>query len=85
MKTLTIFVIVLILSGCAQLQHGQVQPVVYKNVKENIMFTTCSGAVEVWNDCYEKAAKTCSKGYQVIRTDESPQGGKRELTFQCKK
>jgi hypothetical protein len=85
MKKLKICCFAFILSGCAQLEHGQLQPVVYKNVKDNIMFTTCTGAVEVWADCYDKAAKTCAKGYQVIRADESAQGGKRELTFQCKK
>jgi hypothetical protein len=77
----------LILSGCAQLEHGQTQPVVSKmnkNIGEYYV-TTCSGAVESWGDCYGKALKTCSSGYKVLTTTENAQGGIRTFEFQCKK
>jgi hypothetical protein len=75
----------LALIGCAQLQHGQEQPIVIKSVKNGVYYTSCSGAVETWASCYDKARITCEKSYQVIKTNESAQGGIRELTFQCKK
>ena len=74
-----------ILTSCAQLQHGAVQPVVLKNAKENIYYTSCGGAVEVWGNCYDKARKTCEKGYSNLLIREEANGGRRELTFQCKK
>ncbi len=70
--------------GCAQLQHGQIQPVIFKDAKNKIMYTTCSGAVEDWASCFNKAKGTCSKGYEILDQKENAQGGKRELTFQCK-
>jgi hypothetical protein len=73
------------LAGCAQLQHGEIQPVIIKDLKNEIMYTTCSGAVERWPDCYKKAIMACSKGYKIIQENENAQGGIRELTFQCKK
>ena len=71
------------LSGCQQLMNGQQQPVIYKNSKENIMFTTCSGAAEYWGSCFEKARKTCAKGYEVLEKNENPTSGGRDLTFKC--
>jgi hypothetical protein len=71
--------------GCAQLINGQQQPVVTKNFKERIYFTTCSGAVEDWSSCNKKAQITCKQIYEVINRIESPVGGRRELTFQCGK
>lgn len=75
----------IILTACAQLQNGAVQPVVLKNAKENIYYTSCSGAVEVWGNCYDKARSTCDKGYEVLLKKEEANGGRREITFQCKK
>jgi len=73
---------ILMLSGCAQLMHGDTQPVV--KLKNGDMFTTCSGAVEEWSSCNAKARQTCANGFEVLHKDESPVGGKRELTFNCK-
>jgi len=84
MKKLINFIFLLLI-GCAQLQHGQEQPVLSKNSKENIYYTTCGGAVETWADCYEKAAKTCNKNYVVIAKGDNSRGTQRDLTFQCKK
>lgn len=74
-----------VLAGCAQMQHGAIQPVVSLNLKQELYFTSCSGAVEVWGNCFDKAKETCSKGYDVVNKTEALNGGKRELTFQCKK
>ncbi len=84
MRILIVFLIVL-LSGCAQLMNGQIQPVTVKDYKQQIMFTTCSGSVEDWGSCSQKAAKSCEKGYVVLNKIESAVGGRREITFQCKK
>jgi hypothetical protein len=82
----TFLVIALLTSaGCAQLQHGQEQPVVQKSVKESIYFTTCAGAVESWSDCHAKAHRTCQSEYSVLSTEDDHMGTKRDLTFQCKK
>jgi hypothetical protein len=74
-----------LITSCAQLQHGAVQPVIMKNAKDNIYYTSCSGAVEVWGNCYDKARSTCDKGYEVLLKKEEANGGRREITFQCKK
>lgn len=78
------FGFLLLLSGCQQLMQGQQQPVTYKNVKDKIMFTTCSGSVEYWGSCFEKAKNTCPKGYEVLEKNENPTSGRRDLTFRCK-
>jgi hypothetical protein len=75
----------LILTACAQLQHGAIQPVVMKSAKDAIFFTSCSGAVEVWGNCHDKAKITCEKGYKTLEIKDEANGGRRELTFQCKK
>lgn len=84
MKT-NILILMVLLSACTALNNPQnaIQPVVYKNLKEKIFFTSCSGAVEEWNDCKVKANRTCEKGYTIINRKEDPVGGRRELTFQC--
>jgi len=73
--------------GCAQLQHGQEQPVLRKMSKDKgeYYFTTCAGAVEDWASCYDKASRTCNKNYVVLSKEDNNRGTKRELTFQCKK
>ena len=47
--------------------------------------TTCSGAVENWGSCNNKANRTCNGNYVVLEKNESIVGGKRELIFECKK
>ncbi len=71
------------LTGCAQLMKGQEQPVVMQNAKENIYYTTCSGAVESWGNCYEKASRTCSGGYKILEKTDNANGGFRTMTFRC--
>ena len=78
---------ILAVVGCAQLQHGQEQPVIRKLSKDKgeYYFTTCAGAVEDWPSCYDKASRTCNKNYLVLGREDNNRGTKRELTFQCKK
>jgi hypothetical protein len=78
-------VLMFVLSGCAQLMNGQVQPVIVKDARQNIMFTTCNGASEDWGTCNSKAMKACSSSYLVLEKTENANGGFRSLTFQCKK
>ena len=80
-----LLIVLFALVGCQQLQHGQEQPVVKKNAIEELYFTTCAGAVEMWSDCYAKAQRTCPSGYKVISIGDNNQGTQRDLTFQCKK
>jgi len=85
MKKNILFVIVFV-TGCAQLQHGQMQSVKLISPKDGIYFTTCSGAVESSLTCNQKASDTCKGDYLVIKRFETlMNGGHRELTFQCKK
>ena len=74
--------LVLLMTGCAQLMKGQQQPVVSKG--QGNYFTTCSGTVEEWGSCYSKAKQTCPSGYEVTNKVEGSVGGKRELEFMCK-
>ena len=84
MKYIVLSLLVLV-GGCAQLTRGQEQPVVAKNAKEGIYYTTCSGAVETWASCNNKAMNTCTKGYSVVDKFQDSNGTIRSLTFQCNK
>ncbi len=75
----------LLLSACAQLMNGQLQPVKIVDPNKSIYSTSCSGAVEDWGSCNIKAKDTCSNSYDVLKRFESAVGGRREITFQCKK
>lgn len=83
---LFILVAAVSLSACASLSNGarQAQPVELIDTKTQTWFTTCSGAVEDWNSCQNKAKNTCSKGFETLNKIDSPVGGRRELTFICK-
>jgi hypothetical protein len=70
-------------ASCAQLLQGQQQPV--KPLKNNMYYTSCSGAVENMASCNDKAQATCENGYKVVRKDENSTGTVRELVFECKK
>ncbi len=76
---------VVILSGCQQLMHGAIQPVVTKDARNGIYFTTCAGTVEDWPSCYDKASATCNGKYDVLSKVDNSRGTQRDLTFQCKK
>ncbi len=73
----------ILLTACAQLMHGQEQPV--KFLKTNLYMTTCSGAAENWGNCNSKASRTCNGGYIVLEKNESAIGGKKEIIFECNK
>jgi hypothetical protein len=72
-----------LLCSCTQLLQGQSQPVKFVDPNKNIYSTTCSGAVEDWGSCAQKASQTCNNNYQVLKRFENPVGGFRELTFEC--
>ena len=84
MKSLTILIAVF-LAACSSLMNGAntAQPVLVKDSKQQIMFTSCTGAVEDWGSCSRKANKACSNGYEVLNRDEDIVGAKREITFKC--
>lgn len=75
--------LLMLLSGCAQLMHGEQQPVIPQG--KSTFFTTCSGGAEDWGSCYQKAGKTCPGGYEVLNKFEGNVGGRREFTFMCNK
>jgi hypothetical protein len=80
-----VIVCIFFLSACSSLMNpeGALQPVQVSDAKQQLMFTTCSGAVEDWGSCNRKANKSCVKGYEIVKKLETPIGGKRELTFKC--
>jgi len=84
MKLLLVLV-TLLLSGCYALSNpqGAAQAVRPLDLKNQTYRATCNGAVEDWPNCFERAKKTCSKGYTQKERNQSPVGGKRELIFQC--
>ena len=85
-KVISVFVVGLILGGCKQLMNGELQPVKLINAKENIYFTTCTGLVETWGTCHDKARASCKGDYTTLNRFETPTGGgRRELTFKCAK
>lgn len=73
----------LLLSGCSTLMNPQEQPVIERNIKEKIYFTTCSGLAEGWGSCFNKAKRTCPSGYGEIKRNQDSSGVHREFTFQC--
>jgi len=75
------------LTGCYALANpqGAAQSVLTLDLKGQTYKTTCSGAVEDWPNCYDRAQKTCPNGYDLKERNVNPMGGKRELVFQCKK
>ncbi len=75
--------LLILVSGCAQLMNGQEQPVVTQNAKDRTYYTTCSGAVENWGTCYDKASRTCGNGYKILDKTDNANGGSRTMTFRC--
>ena len=86
MKLLSL-VLSLSLAGCYALSNpqGAAQHVGLIDAKNQTYKTTCNGAVEDWGTCFGRASKSCPSGYNTIERFETPLGGRRELTFQCKK
>lgn len=83
MKYLVLGFLIVNLSACAQLMKGVEQPVMqYRD--SNTFRTTCSGTVEHWGSCNDKANRTCGKGYNVIEKIVDSNGAHRELIFSCK-
>ena len=79
-----LLLVVFLLGGCTQLMHGATQPVRMISNKGTYM-TSCSGAVENWNNCYDKASETCGGKYSILSKEDNSLGTKREITFQCNK
>jgi hypothetical protein len=77
-------IITCLLSSCAQLVKGDEQPVMqYRDA--NTYRTTCSGAVEHWGSCNQKANRTCTNGYIIVEKIADANAVHRELIFSCKK
>ena len=74
---------IIFISACQQLLNGQEQPVKMKSNGEFI--TTCGGAVENWGSCFQKAGRTCSKGYKITSQTSDNRGTYREIVFTCNK
>ena len=70
--------------SCKSLMNPQEQPVNLLDRKNNIYMTTCSGLAETIGTCYQKAQKTCDKGYSVIEEVRDSSGVHRQIKFQCK-
>ena len=83
MKQVAVVILALLLSNCAQVMKGQQQPVTVIDAKHGTYLTTCSGAVEDWASCNDKARQTCKGAYETLNKLENPVGGRRELTFRC--
>ena len=77
--------LIFVLSGCDYLMHGRQGPVVVKDAKQQIMYTTCNAAAEDWGTCNSKAKKTCPNNYIVLDKTQESNGVIRSMTFQCKK
>ena len=75
------------LTACTALSNPQAaaQSVRTLDLKTQTYKATCSGAVEDWPNCYDRAKQTCPNGYAQKERNQSPVGGKRELVFQCNK
>jgi len=82
---LLIYSLIFVLSGCAQLMNPQAQPVVMKDVNQQIMYTTCNGLAEDWGTCNSKGMKACPSNYIVLEKTQESDGIFRSMTFQCKK
>ena len=81
---LLVLMLMISLTGCAQLLQGQAQPVKLIG-KDSLYFTTCSGMAETMGMCFDKAQTTCNGKYEIIKEYRDSSGVHRELTFQCTK
>ncbi len=79
-----ILILAISLAACSVLKNPQEQPVNKFN-ETGLYVTTCSGMAETIGSCYEKAKRTCSGSYEVVKEVRDSSGVHRELTFQCKK
>ena len=70
--------------SCKSLMKGQDQSVNLIDGKNNTYMTTCSGMAETIGSCYQKAKKTCDKGYLLIEEKFDSSGVHRQIKFQCK-
>ena len=70
--------------SCQSLMNSQEQPISLIDGKNNTYMTTCSGMAETIGSCYQKAKKTCDKGYLLIEEKFDSSGVHRQIKFQCK-
>lgn len=77
------FSYLILLTSCSALKNPQQQPVIpYRDA--NTYKTTCSGSVENWGSCYNKANRTCKNGYKISDKYADSNGVVREMVFTCK-
>jgi hypothetical protein len=72
----------LLMCSCQSLMNPQEQSIV--KLKDNVYKTTCSGTVENWGQCFNKAKRTCQTGYTDIERLADGSGVHRSFTFSCK-
>ncbi|WP_422690734.1 hypothetical protein [Candidatus Methylopumilus universalis] len=84
MKKISALFLLMTTLSCKSLMHGQEQPVHLIDSQNHIYMTTCSGTVETFGTCHQKAQKTCDKGYRLIEQKSDSSGVHREIKFQCK-
>jgi hypothetical protein len=82
-KIIILFLLITIIS-CKSLLNPQEQSVNLVDSQNNIYMTTCSGMAETIGSCYQKAQKTCDKGYKVLEEKFDSSGVHRMIKFQCK-
>lgn len=78
-----VIVLTFIVTGCAQLTHGQTATPVTLDAKQKLMSMDCSGAANDWGVCFSAAKNSCPNGYDISDKQENSRGG-RILTYQCK-
>jgi hypothetical protein len=84
LKKISIVFLMMIVLSCKSLMNPHEQPVYLIDSKNNIYMTTCSGMAETIGSCYQKALKTCYKGYRLIGEKLDTSGIERLIKFQCK-
>lgn len=77
-----LFLVLTLLTSCAQLMNGQEQPVVAYRDGQTYK-TTCSGPAGDWGSCYRKAKRTCPNGYEVEEHKSDTRGVDRLIIFRC--
>lgn len=79
---LSLIILCLLLSACAQTAQHKSDAVIPMNKGEQSYRTQCNGMFDKWSSCVKRANLTCPKGFEVIDHMEGA-GNVRELMFKC--
>jgi len=83
LKKMSVLFLMITTLSCKSLMNPQEQPINLIDSKNKIYMTTCSGLAETIGSCYQKAQKTCDKGYKLIEEKIDSSGVHRQIKFQC--